>query len=99
MEIAPHAWEEIMQVPKVIHAWGLDSLNQDGDFGPKEFSNSAYGVKFNYVTGGPGYSGDLFLLTGDGLVTYPLVLMRELGNLGPVKLEAPALRSDKKRWL
>ena len=39
-----------------------------------------YGVKFDYITGGPGYSGDLYLIQDDSLET-PLVFTRRNGIL------------------
>lgn len=51
-------WHEIMQVPEVRESWGLE-----GDERPEEFSEIAYGARFDFVSGGPGYVGDLYILT------------------------------------
>lgn len=43
-----------------------------------EFESLVYGAKFNYVSGGPGYVGDLFILQGDALTEQsPMVLRRD----------------------
>jgi len=49
-------------VPAVREAWGLSE-----DVTPPEFASLVYGVRFNFVSGGPGYVGDLFVLQGDGI--------------------------------
>ena len=68
-------WKEIMEVPEVKESWGLS-----GDETPEEFGEIAYGAKFDFVSGGPGYVGDLYILCGDALGE-PLTLIRKNGDL------------------
>ena len=38
-----------------------------------------YGVKFDFVSGGPGYCGDLFIILGD-YPGVPMALIRDLNT-------------------
>lgn len=71
--ITPAEWKELMEVPAVRDAWDIgDDMTVD------EFESLVYGAKFNYVSGGPGYVGDLFILQGDALTEQsPMVLRRD----------------------
>jgi len=64
-------WKEIMAIPTVRDGWGLES-----DTTPSEFSSMVYGVKFKFVSGSPGYVGDLFILQGDALTDAPPMVFR-----------------------
>jgi hypothetical protein len=66
-------WQEIMQVSEVRESWGLD-----GHETPEEFAELAYGARFDFASGGPGYVGDLYIVCGDALGE-PLTLIRR-GN-------------------
>jgi hypothetical protein len=68
-------WKEVMQIPVVMESWGLS-----GNETPEEFAEIAYGVKFDFVSGGPGYVGDLYILSGDALGE-SLTLIRKDGKL------------------
>lgn len=60
-------------LPAVREAWGL---GDDADAG--DFSSRVYGARFNFVSGGPGYVGDLFVLQGDALSEVrPMSLRRD----------------------
>ncbi len=49
---------------------------------PEQFASRVYGVKFHFVSGGPGYVGDLFILQGDALSeSAPIALIRKEGKL------------------
>jgi hypothetical protein len=70
--LSPAEWKEIMAVPTVRDAWGVER-----DTTPDEFSSWVYAVKFKFVSGSPGYVGDLFILQGDALTgDAPFVLRR-----------------------
>jgi hypothetical protein len=73
-EISMSEWKEIMQLPVIRESWGLESET------PEEFADMVYGVKFAFVSGSPGYVGDLFILNGDALGE-PMTLIREDGKL------------------
>jgi hypothetical protein len=79
-EISPLEWDEIMSVPVVREIWNLD-----GDGTAEEFYQMVYGVKFQFVSGSPGYVGDLYILQGDVLTgDAPLILGWYDGTLQPV---------------
>ena len=42
----------------------------------QNFKSVVYGVKFDFVSGSPGYVGDLFILLGDAL-SDPMTLIRD----------------------
>lgn len=73
-EITLKEWQEISQLQVVRESWGLS------DETPEEVSNMIYGVRFDFTSGGPGYSGDLYILSGDALGE-PLTLIRRDGKL------------------
>ena len=64
-------WKEIMAVPEVRDAWGIESGET-----PYEFSTLVYAAKFKFVSGSPGYVGDLFILQGDALAGDPPMVLR-----------------------
>ena len=64
-----------MKVSEVRDGYGLEE-----DANVELFKSNVYGVKFDFMSGGPGYSGDLFILQDDTLET-PLVLIRKHGTL------------------
>lgn len=64
-----------MRLPVIRESWGLE-----GNETPEEFADMAYGVKFDFVSGSPGYVGDLYILQGDALGE-PMTLIRKDGEL------------------
>jgi hypothetical protein len=68
-------WKELMQLSVVRESWGIED-----DETPEQFAEMAYGVKFAFVSGGPGYVGDLYILSGDALGE-PMTFIRKDGNL------------------
>jgi hypothetical protein len=82
--ISPEEWGQIIAVPAVREAWGLAD-----DVTPSEFAGSVYAAKFDFVSGSPGYIGDLYILQGDALTGYsPMVLRRaDDGTLAVVRNE------------
>ena len=70
-------WKELMKLPAVKEVWGLDDEET-----PEEFASKVYGVKFHFVSGGPGYVGDLYILQGDALSeSAPIAFIRQNGVL------------------
>ena len=65
-------WRDVIALPEVREAWGLDDTTTAADF-----AASVYAVKFHFVSGGPGYIGDLYILHGDALGAPPMVLARD----------------------
>jgi hypothetical protein len=74
-ELTAAEWKEIMLVPEIQESWGLEENET-----PEQFANMAYGVKFDFVSGGPGYVGELYILHGDALGE-PFTLIRKDGRL------------------
>ena len=59
-EIKDEEWEEIFDLDKNEHiGFGCDSME-----GIEELKSMAYGVRFDFVCGCPGYVGDVFILLG-----------------------------------
>lgn len=76
LEMSMAEWDEVMQLPEVREAWGIEAGET-----PEQFSNTAYGVKFKFSPSiAPGYSGDLYILHGDALGE-PMTFIREDGKL------------------
>lgn len=78
LDLNPHKitedeWKEIVMLPAVREAWGLDD-----DADSEDFASRVYGARFDFVSGGPGYAGDLFMLQGDALSeARPMLLRRD----------------------
>jgi len=64
-------WQEIASLAAVREAWSLDE-----DTDPLAFASQVYGAKFDFISGGPGYVGDLYLLQGDALDEVPPMVLR-----------------------
>lgn len=65
-------WRQIVALPEIQEAWGLSE-----DETPEHFASVVYGAKFDFLSGAPGYSGDLYILQGDALAgDAPMVLIR-----------------------
>lgn len=75
IELSPSEWDEIVQVVDVREGWGLEPEDT-----PESFKSMVYAVKFKFVSGSPGYVGDLFILQGDSLGE-PMRLIRQDGRL------------------
>lgn len=74
-ELSIEEWKEVMEIPAIRESWGLS------DETPGEFAEMVYGVKFDFSpTTGPGYVGDLYILSGDALGE-PFTLIRTEGRL------------------
>lgn len=64
-------WKELSSVPVIRESWDLED-DQD----PLDLSSLAYCAKFNFVSGSPGFVGDLYILGGDS-IGEPMVLRRD----------------------
>ena len=71
-------WKEIMAIPDTRESWGIED-----NWTLADFSAEVYAAKFKFVSGSPGYVGDLFILQGSHLTgDAPFVFRRdEKGNL------------------
>jgi hypothetical protein len=72
IRLSPTEWAEVAALPQVQWDWGLGS-----NVSPQEVAELIYGVKFNFISGGPGYVGDLYILQGDAAGEPPLVLGKD----------------------
>jgi len=75
MQLSETEWREIIAIPEVREGWGLED-----DVTVDDFRSLVYGVKFDYITGGPGYFGDLYIVQDDSLQS-PLAFIRRNGTL------------------
>lgn len=66
-------WREIRQVRDVIEGWGLD--DDEPTDAAEYLPARIYGAAFDFVSGSPGWCGDLFVLFGDALQE-PMTLFR-----------------------
>lgn len=73
-EISIAEWSEIIQLPEIRESWGLE------DETAEQFADMAFGAKFDFVSGGPGYVGALYVIHGDALGE-PMTLVRRNGRL------------------
>jgi hypothetical protein len=64
-------WKEIMTVPVIRESWGIDDETT-----LSEFSSQVYAARFDFISGSPGYVGDLFILQGDTLTGDAPMLVR-----------------------
>lgn len=71
--LSPAEWQEIMTIPVIRESWGIEDSTSISDF-----SSQVYAARFEFVSGSPGYVGDLFILQGDTLTgDAPFVLRRD----------------------
>jgi hypothetical protein len=77
--ISPAEWDEIAALPFIREAWGLAATDSGDDL-----ASVCYGAKFDFVTGGPGWAGDLFIIHDDAFGGPPVVLRRDSNRLKPV---------------
>lgn len=83
-ELTSREWEEVAAVPEVHEGFGLEQMTEPGRW----LSENAYGVRFDYVNGAPGYCGPLYLLKGDGAPeTAPLALIRRETGLEAIEID------------
>ena len=64
-------WNEIASFQDVREGWGL----ADNEAG-LQLASVCYGAKFDFVTGGPGWAGDLFVIHDDAFGGPPFVFRR-----------------------
>ena len=69
--LRPEEWDEIASLDLVREAWGLRDPTPGTDL-----ATLAYGAHFDFVSGAPGYLGDLYLVHDDAFGGPPLVLVR-----------------------
>lgn len=67
-------WKEIADLPAIRESWGLEEGSD-----PMEFASYVYAARFNFISGSPGYVGDIYIIQGDSLAE-PVVLRRNKDN-------------------
>lgn len=70
IRISVSEWREILDVPSIRQMWALEP-----DATVEGFESAVYGVRFNFMSGSPGYCGDLYILQGDHLTGHPPVVL------------------------
>ncbi len=78
MSTKPHAisraeWSEIGELEAVRESWGVEQGENFADVA----AGNICGVKFVFLSGHPGYCGDLFILQADTLNGEPFMLIRD----------------------
>lgn len=78
MAINKEEWTELTSLKDVQEAWGYEPGDDLG-----ELQSRIYAVRFDFVSGNPGYCGPMYLLHGDGAPeTPPMTIIRgENGEL------------------
>ncbi len=80
IELTSKEWDELADIEFVRESWGLGT----GERGAALALN-AYAARFDFVSGSPGFCGDVFMVIGDYLSAAPLVFIRdERGRLSHV---------------
>ena len=82
-KITAKEWTEILKVQYIRDAWGIDDHDPLSIPTPKQFAESVYGVKFDFISNGPGYCGDLYIIHGDRVGERPFVLIRNTDAFEP----------------
>lgn len=71
----PKDWADLAGNPTVRHAWGL----ADDERG-EDLAAVCDNAKFDFVTGGPGWAGELIMLHDDAFGGPPFVFARSPGG-------------------
>ena len=70
--MAPSDWKELFAIQHIKDMWGIE---------PHEtwemWKSVVYVSKFDFISGSPGYVGDMFLIMGDHLTGPPLCIIRD----------------------
>ncbi|WP_439476957.1 hypothetical protein [Brevundimonas sp.] len=74
-ELTAQEWGEVAAVRDVVEGWGLDDDAEE--VRGALLASLVYGVRFDYVTDGPGYAGSLYLLKGGGAPEIPPMALVE----------------------
>ena len=69
--------KEIADFEAIQELWGAENAAEMADI----LEHTAYAVKFEYVSGSPGYVGDYYIIQGDALGENPVQMIRQEGNL------------------
>lgn len=68
-------WTELASIQVVADSFGLDA--EPTEVRGSQLARAAYGVRFDFVSGSPGYVGDMYIVHGDYLSAPPLVFTRD----------------------
>jgi hypothetical protein len=68
---------EIAAMHEVQEMWGAQNADEMAGI----LQDSAYAVKFSFISGGPGYVGDYFIIQGDAVGEPPIQIIRVDGVL------------------
>ena len=79
---------EIAQIEDIRDMWGAETEAEMVNV----LVNDTYAVKFNFVSGSPGYVGDYYIVQGDAIGENPVQLIRENGVLKLIEYETPTIQ-------
>jgi hypothetical protein len=69
--------KEIAEFKAIQEMWGAEDAIEMAEI----LDHTAYAVKFQYVSGAPGYVGDYYIIQGDALGENPVQMVRQDGKL------------------
>ena len=69
-------WSEIVKIREVREGYGIEDKTDE-----EAFAAGSYAAKFEYMSDGPGYAGELYVILGGVPECPPLVIIRSEGNL------------------
>ncbi len=69
-------WERVCSLPEFREMWGIGDNES-----VVETVSRLYGVRFDFMSGSPGYVGPLYFVYGDAVSGTPLILVEERGEL------------------
>jgi hypothetical protein len=75
LELSEADFDALAQISEIRQLWGAESVEHMRNV----LKDHVYSVKFDYVSGSPGYCGDLYILMGDYLQP-PVVVTRNYHN-------------------
>jgi hypothetical protein len=77
MALTESDMKEIAHMKWIREMWGAETFEEMLDI----LDTKAYAAKFDFVSGGPGYCGDYYIIQGDALGEGPIELVRRDGKL------------------
>ena len=83
LEISDLEWKQIFNTTLVQESWGIAEEDLLSEKFYENWRGTVYGAKFNFISGGPGYCGDLFVVFGD-CPDEPLTLIPSADGLTPL---------------
>ncbi len=83
LEISELEWKQIFNTTLAQESWGITEEDLQSEKFYESWKGAVYGAKFYFISGGPGYCGDLFVVFGD-CPGEPLTLTPSGDGLAPL---------------